>query len=229
MPHRIIITVTGPSMDEALRYAERADVIASLYPQHKFLLEYRLDMINRPDIRRLFRSSALGTIATNRHKAESGGKGGFDGPESERFRRLQEAVDSGANFVDAELDYFGQVTLGRAELIASHHNFQYTPTDMEDRVRQMKDIGASVAKIAVMPKTEDDNNSVLLLVEKMHSEIPTIGIAMGELGQRTRYQTPLVGGFATYACLDKEKAIAGQMTVDQLIEKWEKSKLTKPV
>jgi 3-dehydroquinate dehydratase len=57
------------------------------------------------------------------------------------------------------------------------------------------------------------------VVEQYCVQKPVIGIAMQQLGQRTRYQSLIRGAWGSYACLHPEKAIAGQMTVDQVVEK----------
>ncbi len=92
--------------------------------------EVRLDYLENPDLPRLFRTHPGPVIATNRLAAEGGR---WQGPEGERRRLLEEALDLGADFLDLELaaDSAWRRDLwerrGQAKIILSWHDFSGTP------------------------------------------------------------------------------------------------------
>ena len=217
MEKRIIVTITGPSTDEALKDTERVGILAPTYPDFTFSIEYRLDMIQRHDSRRLFRNSHFETIGTYRHPKE-GGKNP-NTTETERFRILEEAANHGAKRIDIELAYFRPMHLNGAGLILSHHDFENTPRNIADICRKMRSLGADVSKFALTPKTEDDVDYVLGVLDEVSKEGPVIGISMSELGQKSRVEALFHGAHATFGCLDPGKAVAGQLPIDKLIKR----------
>ncbi len=78
------------------------------------------------------------------------------------------------------------------KVIMSSHDFKQTPTDCEIyyRLYKMADLGADVAKIAVMPQNPAD---VLTLLSATHQAneklgLPLITMAMGDLARLVRLQ-----------------------------------------
>ena len=108
------------------------------------------------------------------------------------------------------------------KVIASNHDFVKTPKQ-EEIVRRlcfMQEATADIAKIAVMPQTEDDVKVLLMATQEMatkHAETPVITMAMGELGVVSRVSGEKFGSSVTFGTVGKASA-PGQMPVDELKE-----------
>lgn len=104
-------------------------------------------------------------------------------------------------------------------VIASFHNFDRTP-DREELIRRltrMQELGADVAKIAVMPKSRED---VITLMEATmeadsHLEIPVVTMSMGRLGVLSRLAGVLTGSAMTFASVGEASA-PGQIPIEQM-------------
>jgi len=108
----------------------------------------------------------------------------------------------------------------RCKLILSYHNFNETPSDdsLDDVIRNAFASGASVAKVAVMPKTLEDTLRTVKIVNKYRSEGKSIvGIAMEEMGKITRLPWNSLGNEFTYVSIDN-KPVFGQLTLEQAVE-----------
>jgi len=105
-------------------------------------------------------------------------------------------------------------------VIASEHDFDATPPaeQIVVRLRAMQDLGADVAKIAVMPQTRADVLVLLDATREMteeHAEIPVITMSMGPLGVVSRLAGHLFGSAATFASAGTASA-PGQVEVEDL-------------
>ena len=91
------------------------------------------------------------------------------------------------------------------KVIMSSHDFKQTPTDCEIyyRLHKMADLGADVAKIAVMPQNPAD---VLTLLSAM---------AMGDLGKVTRIAGAVFGSALTFGTVGTASA-PGQLSIADL-------------
>jgi 3-dehydroquinate dehydratase type I len=189
--------------------------------------EVRLDYLETPDLKRLFRSHPGPVIATNRLAAE-GGRG--QGPEGERRRLLEEALDLGADFLDLELaaDAAWRRDLwdrkGPAKIILSWHDFTGTPDteSLEAVFQKMLAAPAEVLKLVTLARQPEDNLRVLSLIPRARAagrEI--IAFCMGPTGKWSRVVAPLLGSYLTYAPFTKKGASApGQLTVNELKRAW---------
>ena len=107
--------------------------------------ELRLDYLEQPDLKRLFRSHPGPVIATNRLAAEGGH---WSGSEAERRALLEEALALGADFLDLELaaDPAWRRDLwqrrGEAKIILSWHDFSGTPDTAGSGSHLPKNAGA---------------------------------------------------------------------------------------
>jgi 3-dehydroquinate dehydratase-1 len=189
--------------------------------------EIRLDYLEQPDLKRLFRTHPGPVIATNR-LAGQGGR--WQGPEEERRRLLQEAVDLGADFLDVELtaDAIWRRDLwdrrGQAKIILSWHDFAGTPEAprLEAVMDEMLTAAADVLKVVTMARRPDDNLRVLSLIPRARAQgREIIAFCMGPLGKWSRVVAPLLGSYLTYAPFTKTGASApGQLTVNELKRAW---------
>lgn len=106
------------------------------------------------------------------------------------------------------------------KVIASNHDFEKTPVEeqMLARLVCMQNMGADIAKLAVMPCDSEDVLSVLCTTRKAVQkccEIPVITMAMGRLGAVTRLSGGLFGSVLTFASAGKTSA-PGQIEIEQL-------------
>lgn len=106
-------------------------------------------------------------------------------------------------------------------VIGSHHDFEATPSvqDMVGMLRRCAELGADVAKLAVMPTSRRD---VLDLLEATHVaseslDVPVITISMGRLGAVTRVGGGAFGSAATFASIGHTSA-PGQLAADRLVD-----------
>jgi 3-dehydroquinate dehydratase I len=159
-------------------------------------------------------------IACNRRSAD-GGK--WRGDETSRLNELVKAAQLGASFVDVELDSIDpEETISkiskRAGLLVSYHDLAGTPSlnTLKKIVDTQLDAGADICKVATTANHIEDNLIVLQLVKEF-ARIKIISFAMGTQGLLSRVLNPLVGGYFTYASLEKGKESApGQLTVQEL-------------
>jgi 3-dehydroquinate dehydratase-1 len=118
--------------------------------------------------------------------------------------RLYEAIAAErlADFVDFEMSnerrYVREVVDAahrhRVRVILSYHNFKRTPDakTLRERFAKAQQLGADVAKVAVMPRTRRDVLTLLAATAEAdaRTRIPLISMSMGPLGAVTR----MVGG-----------------------------------
>jgi 3-dehydroquinate dehydratase-1 len=105
-------------------------------------------------------------------------------------------------------------------VVGSNHDFSATP-DKETlvaRMRKMQEMGADIAKIAVMPNSSVDVLTLLMATAEMSEEYadrPLITISMSQRGVISRLTGELFGSAATFGSVDKTSA-PGQIPVEQL-------------
>ncbi len=185
--------------------------------------ELRLDYLEQPDLKRLFRTHPGPVIATNRLAAE-GGK--WRGNEADRRRLLEEALSLGADFLDLELaaDPAWRRELwarrGQAKIILSWHDFSGTPDTehLEEILQKMLDQEADVIKLVTMAQQPEDNLRLLSLIPRALARgREIIAFCMGPAGKWSRVVAPLLGSFLTFAPFTKKGASApGQLTVNEV-------------
>lgn len=105
------------------------------------------------------------------------------------------------------------------QLILSFHDFQATPNlqVLKQRFLQAQQLGADVAKVAVMPNDAEDVLTLLAatLQSSQELEIPLISMAMGELGLLTRVFGWAFGSTMTFAAGATPSA-PGQLPIQDL-------------
>jgi 3-dehydroquinate dehydratase/shikimate dehydrogenase len=178
-------TVTGRSMAElvAARDASDADMV-----------ELRLDGVARPDVAQALAGRRTPVIITCR----AGWEGGrFEGSEDERRAILRRALEGGAEYVDVEwragfTDLFETFA---SRIVVSSHDFSGVPVDLEGQVRDMRQTGAAVVKVAVTASRLTDTLPLLALGRAGR----TVVIGMGEAGLPTRLLAARFGSPWSYA------------------------------
>jgi len=180
------------------------------------MVELRLDYISsRVNIQRLLKDRFCPTIVTVRRE-QDGGK--FTGDEDARLRTLREAIALGVDYIDLEDDIASDIPrFGKTKRIVSFHSFRNTPDNLRELHDRLKSKDADIVKIATMANQPHDNVRVLEMMQE--SEVPTIGMCMGDMGTPSRILGPKFGAPFTYATFHHERALApGQLSYQQMIE-----------
>jgi|UniRef100_A0A7V6DNZ2 3-dehydroquinate dehydratase type I len=191
--------------------------------------EIRLDYLEKPDLRRLFRTFPGPVIATNRHP-EEGGR--WRGTEDDRCLLLEEARELGVPYLDLEFrsdpqwrETMWALKPSATELILSWHDLTGTPDSffLEDTLDIMlEDRWSHIIKMVTYATKPDDNLRLLSLIPKARAagkEI--IAFCMGPLGKWSRVATVFLGGFLTFTPFNPQQASApGQITVAEFRRMW---------
>ena len=195
-------SLTGNSVDELFSQ----DIRGADY------VEVRLDHLKEPQQAEHARWDRfpVPVIATCRG-VDRGGL--FDGSISEESTILDTAVANGAKFVD--IDYQSVRKFGSAEVIASYHNFDHTPPDLESIIEQACSTSAQIAKVATHVNRWADNRRIFAALSRKWDK-PVIATGMGDLGQITRIAGPARGSFLSYAFSSSESA-PGQISLKEML------------
>ena len=105
-------------------------------------------------------------------------------------------------------------------LILSYHNFTDTPDEkaIHDKLLQAQDLGADIAKLAVMPKNYADVLTLLGATLRARTgavKVPIVTMSMGPEGGVTRLAGGLLGSDITFA-IGKEASAPGQIPIGAL-------------
>lgn len=184
------------------------------------MVELRLDYVaRRVNMRRLLgnqdEAHPCQVIVTCRRK-EDGGKWG--GTEEGRQLLLREAIAEGVDYIDLEEDIADKIPrYGKTKRIISYHNFRKTPENLRELHDRMAQLDPDIIKIATMANDPHDNLRMLEMMQE--SEIPTVGMCMGDMGMPSRILASKFGAPFTYATFSQERALApGQLSFKQMTE-----------
>ena len=118
------------------------------------------------------------------------------------------------DYVDLEMDIASKIRrFGKTKRIVSYHNLKNTPTELSDIAEQCDEMDADVVKVATAAESIADASRVLELGPK--AAVPTIAIAMGEVGFFTRVLGRKFGAPFTYAGFNPERVFAAGMPLFQ--------------
>ena len=212
----IIVSVTGPSMQEALAQVTRSSPYADVF-------EFRLDLMTRPNIARLMSSTSKPTIATCRPAWEGGA---FSGSERERIGMLDLASVFGAHYVDIELNSSPSIIADfvrrqkETRVIISHHLIGGELFDVRRIYKALHSTGADVIKFAYEVTDSYENHLAFdFLGLAKQDRRKAVAIALGEAGEPSRVLYRKFGGWATYAATeDGRSAASGQIAASVLKE-----------
>lgn len=106
------------------------------------------------------------------------------------------------------------------KVVVSNHDFCKTPPKeiIVSRLCKMRELGADIPKIAVMPQDKKDVLALLSATEEMYSEYadcPIITMSMAGAGVISRLSGEVFGSALTFAAAGKASA-PGQMEVENL-------------
>jgi 3-dehydroquinate dehydratase/shikimate dehydrogenase len=187
-----------------------------LVEQGAKLVELRLDYISsRVNIQRLLKDRPCPVIVTVRRE-QDGGK--YTGSEESRLMMLREAIANGVEYVDLEEDIAGDIPrFGKTKRIISSHSFRNTPDNLREMHDRLAALDADIVKIATMANQPHDNLRVLEMMQE--SDVPTVGMCMGDVGTPSRILGPKFGAPFTYATFHHERVLApGQLSFDQMVK-----------
>lgn len=191
------------------------------------VVEWRADYYYDPSvfglIRRICPNQQL--LFTVRSREEGGL---FQGADEEMGNMVMAAsLEGKAELVDMELlGFYGRnremlETLKKAgtRVILSFHDFHGTPSGERIRnlFRSMKEAKADIGKIAVMPVTKKDVETLVegALQATKELDLEIIAISMGDLGRKTRTDLSLTGSTMTFGALGAGSA-PGQVEAAEL-------------
>jgi 3-dehydroquinate dehydratase I len=202
----ICIAVSETDLNKCLALVSKPD-----------LAEIRLDLtgFSKEQVKQLFspQKNLVATCSQNKKMSET-----------KRKNILQTAINSGARYVDVEIesdlafkrDIINEAVKHHCDVIISYHNFNETPNreQLEIIVEQCFSMGAQVAKIACMVKQVEDNGAILSVYQPGKR---IVAIGMGEKGKVSRIAAPLMGAEFTFASATDEHATApGQLSYTKL-------------
>ena len=216
------MAVKGPSIcavivNSDLAMARKAEEIADL-------IEVRIDLIG-DEWQKLATGLSKPWIACNRTAAEGGQ---WKGDENKRIEELLKATELGADIIDIELETIGlaeaiPLIKRRAECLISFHDLTGTPPleRLRKIVCRQLAAGADIYKVVAAAQSFEDNITMLQLLSGF-PDTKGISFAMGPWGLISRIFCPLVGGYFTYASIERGKESApGQITVQDLRKVYE--------
>ncbi|CAL5380978.1 unnamed protein product [Camellia sinensis] len=220
-PTLLCTPLIGTTVDQMLTDMRKAKEIGA------DMVEIRLDCLRefnpRPDLQILIKQSPLPTLVTYRPIWESGQ---YEGDENKRQDALRLAMELGADYIDVELqvaqEFNNSISAKKPEkfkVIVSSQNFHSTPSAeaIGNLVARIQATGADIVKIVTTALDITDVARIFQIT--VHSQIPMIGIAMGERGLISRLLSPKFNGYLTYAALEAGAISApGQPTVKDLLD-----------
>ncbi len=180
------------------------------------LVELRLDCLRREvDLKRILAERPTPMVITMRRAADGGL---WRGDEEKRQRLLREAIALGVDYVDLEMDVAKQIRkFGRTKRIISYHNLKKTPAELLDIAEQCDEMDADVVKVATLASSLTDAVNVLQVAER--AVVPTIAIAMGEVGFFTRVLGARFKAPFTYANFNPDRVFAPGMPSFQTLKR----------
>lgn len=194
-----------------------------LVDQGARLVELRLDYVNgEVNLKRLVSDRPCPVIITCRRETD-GGK--WSGTEEQRLMLLRTAIAEGVEYVDLEADVSDQIArFGKTKRIVSLHDFRKTPDNLEEIHRRLCELDPDIVKISTMANHPHDNLRMLTLTRQ--SEVPTIGICMGDIGIPSRLLAGRFGAPFSYATFHHERTLApGQLTYQQMTDVYHYDKI----
>lgn len=197
------------------------------------IVEWRADYFEKAeDIHEILNTlcelkQELGTLPllfTFRTKQEGGEKE----IDRERYLELNRAVicSGKADLVDLELflseawikELKKEAEKAKVRILVSNHDFEKTPGKEEiiRRLEKMQQLGADIAKIAVMPRKKDDVKALLDATWEMKDRnTPVVTMSMGKMGVLSRVSGSFYGSCITFGCIGKVSA-PGQIEISEL-------------
>lgn len=180
------------------------------------LVELRVDCLRRePELKRVLAERPTPFIFTIRRGADGGI---WRGTEERRQQLLREAIAMGVDYVDLEMDIASKIRrFGKTKRIVSYHNLRGTPAEIADIAEQCDEMDADIVKVATLAGSLADALRVLELGKR--AQVPTITIAMGEVGFFTRVLGAKFGAPLSYSGFNPERTFAPGMAPHHVLKR----------
>jgi 3-dehydroquinate dehydratase-1 len=209
--------------------SEQARIAAALKPD---LIEWRADFFRHQTPERLLEGASVlrglaadaAIIFTLRAKNEGGAQ--EIAPATRRLLIDGVLRSNTIDIVDLELANepgFLDALMAIAKACGVHvllamHDFERTPPSdvLSGRIRAMRERGASIAKVAVMPRCEEDLLRLLdvtIRARREYPDLPLCTMSMGRLGSITRVAGFLYGSDMAFA-VGKDASAPGQIPIE---------------
>jgi 3-dehydroquinate dehydratase type I len=194
---RLAVTIHEASFDAALR------AIRDL-PADPDLVELRAEDLGPIDLRALRAATDKPLILTHRGRQTDDGT-------------IISAIEAGIDLIDVEWHEDLEIRAPRSKIILSHHDYDGMP-EVETLLEEMLARGCGHTKLAVSPKTMEDNQRLIRLADAHRSGGPAVTIiGMGERGLYTRILAPFRGSALAFAAAGAAAA-PGQLTLARALE-----------
>ncbi len=187
-----------------------------LVQQGAKMVELRLDYINgEVNLRRLLTDRPCPVVVTCRRQRD-GGK--WPGTEEQRLMLLRSAIAEGVEYVDLEDDIAASIPrYGKTKRIVSLHDYRKMPENLAETHARLAALDADIVKLAAMANSSHDNLRMLELIRD--SDVPTVGICMGDIGTPSRILAGKFGAPFTFATFHHERTLApGQLSFQQMTD-----------
>ncbi len=224
----ICVPVMGATVEEVISSAQR------VISEGAQMIEWRVDHLQAWNderqildcLAKLEPICAETILLVTMRTADQGGNAAIAGKELEQFYiTVAEALR--ADLIDVEYmgvkrpdKLFKQLHEMGAHIIASHHDFDETPSPkvMTTVLERMAIAGADIAKIAVMPQSTADVLELLTVTNQIstkYPEVPVVSMAMGRLGMISRVCGQVFGSCMTFGTMGAASA-PGQLSAEEL-------------
>ena len=190
---KLVVTIYEETFDAALG-AIRACGAGN--PAGGDMVELRAERFDAIDLQALRNATAKPIILTYR---------GTSAPDPNA------AIAAGIDFIDVEWREGLRIDIPRERVVLSHHDYESMPY-VERLLATMRAFGCAHTKLAVTPKTLDDNLRLLRTIER-----GTTVIGMGEQGLYSRILAPFRGSELTFVAATNSAA-PGQLTLDRALQ-----------
>jgi 3-dehydroquinate dehydratase type I len=212
----ICIPIIAKNTEGALERITRANALADV-------IEIRLDAMETFDLHEMIQAASKPALVTYRSIGE-GGQGTAD--EKTHASYLLSALEEGAELVDVEWrlpeEWRGKIFRARrkSSILVSTHVPDSTPPKetLEGIFEALSATGADIIKIVTHAESVMDNLRVLDLIPKAQEMgVKIIAFCMGRVGRISRIFSHLMGGYMTFASLERgEESAAGQIPVEEM-------------
>lgn len=209
--------------------------VAAIVPKRPDLLEWRIDFFaDIGDVKAVvataeaIRQAAGGipVLLTRRNASEGGEAISIDEAAVVAMyvaacqARCVDMIDYELSNAPDDLQRLREVSAANGiAMIMSYHNFQMTPdaATLDAKFSAAESLGADVAKVAVMPKSEQDVLALLAATDRARQTIslPLISMSMGGIGSLSRIMGWVYGSAATFA-VGKSSSAPGQIAIEDL-------------
>ncbi len=196
------------------------------------IIELRIDYLKDIDekiLEKIIRSKQGKVIVTCRPKHLGGN---FSGSEKQRIKLLKRAIDSGAEYIDIEIEagdaILKEIIMNKKDtkIIISHHDFQKTPglNKLEKIYQKINSFKPDIVKIATTAVSINDCFTIFNLQEGKSN---LAALSMGIKGQLTRILPGKFGSMIAYASIKGKESAPGQLSVKGLKEEYNFDEINK--